>query len=117
MGRTTGDIGLFRLSRITHHASLVTVVMDGSLKGNVWGTYIHGIFDNDRFRRELLNSLRLRKGLAPVEDAINYSELKENAINKWAQIIKNNVDICFILRLLDMEYCKEYLLSTKHKLS
>ncbi len=117
MGRTTGDIGLFRLSRITHHASLVTVVMDGSLKGNVWGTYIHGIFDNDRLRRELLNSLRLRKELAPVEDAINYSELKENAINKWADFLRNSVDICFILRLLDMEYCKEYLLSTKHKFS
>lgn len=110
MGVTTGDIGLFRLSRITHHASPVTVVIDGSLKGNVWGTYIHGIFDNDSFRTALLNSLRCRKGLLTVKETINYHALRETAINKWADILRNSVDICFILRLLDMEYCKEHLI-------
>ncbi len=110
MGVTTGDIGLFRLSRITHHASPVTVVMDGSLKGNVWGTYIHGLFDNDSFRTALLNSLRCRKGLLTVKETINYPALRETAINKWADILRNSVDICFILRLLDMEYCKEHLI-------
>ena len=124
MGVTTGDIGLFRLSRITpayrlpagqagsgrHHASPVTVVIDGSLKGNVWGTYIHGLFDNDSFRKALLNSLRYRKGLPPIKETINYFDLKETAINRWADILRNSVDICFILRLLDMEYCKEHLI-------
>ena len=110
MGVTTGDIGLFRLSRITHHASPVTVVIDGSLKGNVWGTYIHGLFDNDSFRTALLNSLRCRKGLLTVKETINYPALRETAINKWADILRNSVDICFILRLLDMEYCKEHLI-------
>ena len=110
MGVTTGDIGLFRLSRITHHASPLTVVIDGSLKGNVWGTYIHGLFDNDSFRTALLNSLRCRKGLLTVKETINYPALRETAINKWADILRNSVDICFILRLLDMEYCKEHLI-------
>ncbi len=110
MGVTTGDIGLFRLSRISHHASPVTVVIDGSLKGNVWGTYIHGLFDNDSFRTALLNSLRCRKGLLTVKETINYHALRETAINKWADILRNSVDICFILRLLDMEYCKEHLI-------
>ena len=29
----------------------------------VMGTYIHGVFDNDEFRRFIINQLRLRKGL------------------------------------------------------
>ncbi|OHD81834.1 MAG: cobyric acid synthase CobQ, partial [Spirochaetes bacterium RIFOXYC1_FULL_54_7] len=31
--------------------------------GRVWGSYIHGIFDADSFRRRFLNELRSRKGL------------------------------------------------------
>ncbi len=135
MGVTTGDIGLFRLYRY-QNTGLRTQstenppsplptgqagpfnkgelgefeVMDGSLKGNVWGTYIHGLFDNDSFRTALLNSLRCRKGLLTVKETINYPALRETAINKWADILRNSVDICFILRLLDMEYCKEHLI-------
>jgi len=113
MGITTGDIGLFKIKRlchvdsslITHHSSLV---LDGSSNGNVWGTYIHGIFDNDVFRTMLLNTIRQRKGLPPKE-AIDYAEIKEEAINKWADILRNSIDICFILRQLCIEHCKEDL--------
>ena len=139
MGVTTGDIGLFRLYRYQNtglrtqstenppNPPLIPPlargdieglkggvggfeVLDGSMKGNVWGTYIHGLFDNDKFRCTLLNSLRQGKGLPPIDGTINYFDLKEKAINRWADILKNSIDICFILRLLDMEYCKEHLI-------
>ena len=65
MGRTTGDVGLFKLRRTSSDSELGTLnvepVSDGSAKGNVWGTYIHGIFDNDLFRRGLINSLRTKE--------------------------------------------------------
>ncbi len=105
MGVTTGDISLFRLRQGKGKA-----VLDGSSKANVWGTYLHGLFDNDNFRSALLNSLRHRKGLPPIKETVNYLRLKEDAIDKWADILRNNVDICFILRLLGMEYCKKYLI-------
>lgn len=128
MGVTTGDIGLFRLYRYQNTGLRAQStenppsppfnkgelggfeVLDGSMKGNVWGIYIHGLFDNDSFRTALLNSLRYRKGLPPIKGTINYFELKENAIDKWADVLRSSVDICFILRLLDMEYCKEHLI-------
>ncbi len=98
MGTTTGDIGLFKISRITDHASRITDVLDGSSKNNAWGTYIHGIFDNDLFRNDFLNSIRSAKGFEPVSETINYSELKENAINRWAGILKENIDMDFIIK-------------------
>jgi adenosylcobyric acid synthase len=36
--------------------------IDGSV--NVWGTYLHGIFDRDGFRHEFLNRLRRKAGFA-----------------------------------------------------
>jgi adenosylcobyric acid synthase len=33
--------------------------------GRVWGTYLHGVFDEPAFRRHFVNRLRARRGLAP----------------------------------------------------
>ncbi len=107
MGVSTGDIGLFRLSRLTPHDSRFTVVMDGSSNGDVWGTYIHGIFDNDEFRHSLIDFLRKKKGLPPVNKTIKYHELRGMAMDRWANILRDSIDICFILRLLGMEQCRK----------
>jgi len=93
MGRSSGDIFLFKLRRLSDNAE---PVIDGSLKGNVWGTYIHGIFDNDRFRRSLLNSIRTRNGLSPVEKILDYSRLKDDALTKWSEILESAIDMKFI---------------------
>jgi adenosylcobyric acid synthase len=106
MGRTTGDIGLFRIKRLSpsSHSSLVTYhpsqLLNGSRKGNVWGTYIHGIFDNDRFRGYIINSLRMKRGLKPKESLMNYAQLKDDALNKWAGILKERIDMRFIRNLI-----------------
>jgi len=114
MGSTTGDVGLFSISRITDHASRTTELLDGSIRGNVWGTYIHGIFDNDHLRRSILNALRARKGLDPIDEVINYHKLRDDALNRWAEIVRRHVDVCFILRLLGLEdYQKTYCMSIR----
>ncbi|UCE70806.1 MAG: hypothetical protein JSU99_05725, partial [Nitrospiraceae bacterium] len=99
MGQTTGDVGLFRINRLNDD------VLDGSAKDNVWGTYIHGIFDNDGLRTAVINSLRLKKGLPAREVQVNYFQEKEKAIDRWADILKSKVDICFILRQVGMDAC------------
>ncbi len=113
MGTTTGDIGLFKLKRFSPDSELQTshseLILDGSNKNNVWGTYIHGIFDDDNFRKGLLNTLRMKKGISPQIEPVNYHAKREEAINRWADILKNSVDICFILRQTGMENCKEHL--------
>jgi adenosylcobyric acid synthase len=78
MGRTTGDVGLFRLQRTSLQSAIrnpqSAIELDGSAKGNVWGTYIHGIFDNDSFRRGLINILRVKRGLVPAEDVADFAK-------------------------------------------
>ncbi len=97
MGRTTGDVGLFSLRRLSSQSE---IVLDGSVKRNTWGTYIHGIFDNDRFRRSLINSLRTRWGLEPREETVDYSRMRDEALEKWTEVLSKHVDIEYIADLL-----------------
>jgi adenosylcobyric acid synthase len=96
MGTSKGDIGLFKISRITHHASHITDVMDGSINDNCWGSYLHGIFENDLFRRSVINHSRQKRGLKPLNTHVDYCKIKEVAIEKLADIVKENMDIGFI---------------------
>ena len=94
-GRTEGDIKLFNLKR----AATGETVMDGSRNKNAWGTYVHGIFENDDFRAMLLNELRRRAGL-PKRGPTNYQKLKDNAIDRLAALLAENLDMDFIKALL-----------------
>jgi len=46
-----------------------TAVADGAVNGRVCGTYVHGLFDDARFARALVTTLRARRGLPPLADA------------------------------------------------
>jgi len=68
-------------------------VMDeggGAVYGNVIGTYIHGLFDNDEFRQAFLNYIRTRKGLTPLKSSeINW----DMEYNKLAGLVRSNIDM------------------------
>ena len=105
MGRTTGDIGLFRsCSEPLLHSAIrnpqSAIELDGSAKDSVWGTYIHGIFDNDAFRRGLINVLRVKRGLAPAADVADFAKSRDAALDKWAAVLRACIDMRFIQDLI-----------------
>jgi adenosylcobyric acid synthase len=102
MGTSKGDIGLFKISRISHRGSRITDIMDGSINNNCWGTYLHGIFENDPFRRGIINNARKKKNLPPLNSTVRYSEVKDRAIDNLAYIVQENIDMDFIKRLVKL---------------
>ncbi len=104
MGRTTGESGLFTLRRLLfnseHRTQNSELVHDGSAKGNVWGTYIHGILDNDNFRHDFINALRMKRGLSPSADVTNFGEAREKALDRWADVLRHSIDLEYISRLV-----------------
>ena len=104
MGRTYGDIGLFKLRRLISHFALRTphseFISDGSQKGVVWGTYVHGIFDNDHFRRGLINTLRVKRGLTQTDAVTDFTKARDIALDKWAEVLKDTLDMGFIRDLV-----------------
>lgn len=73
---------------------------DGAVnkRGNVWGTYIHGVFDNFCFRESFLNKLFVRKGLKCKCIKDDFSQERE--FDKLADLLKNNLDMKFLERTL-----------------
>jgi adenosylcobyric acid synthase len=93
MGVSEGDIGIFQVSRRSSpEDGQALPVPDGSLNGACWGTYLHGIFDNDLFRRALINSLRAKKGMPPSRQVLRYGEIREQALEKLAHVFSCNLD-------------------------
>ncbi|MDE0583315.1 MAG: cobyric acid synthase [Planococcus donghaensis] len=83
--------------------------MDGavSLDGNVIGTYLHGIFHNRNFTRELVNELREKKGLASLKSDVKPdTQRREEAYDLLAVQVRNHMDIPAIYQLLGLSTAK-----------
>jgi adenosylcobyric acid synthase len=79
-------------------------VRDGAISANglVWGTYIHGIFDNDPFRRTILDGLREKKGMAPEACLVNYNEMKSAAIEGLADLVEESLDMDGLYKIMGL---------------
>jgi adenosylcobyric acid synthase len=71
-------------------------------RGRVWGTYLHGIFDDDLFRRWFIDSLRRRRGLAPVGRVVAAYDL-DAALDRLAGIVRESLDIEALYRLMGLK--------------
>lgn len=86
------------VTRLLEGATGVIQLQDGRLdgavneEGNVFGTYLHGIFDNDPFRNAILNPIRNKKGLKEGA-GLDYKSLKEAEYDKLADLVRKNVDL------------------------
>ncbi|WP_425524937.1 cobyric acid synthase [Paenibacillus dendritiformis] len=75
---------------------------DGLLhpNGRVMGTYLHGLFHNDAFRRGWLNRLRVAKGLASLPVELNFAAQREAAFDRLADRARSHLDMERIYRIL-----------------
>lgn len=65
---------------------------DGAYKGCVFGTYLHGIFDNSDISAAVINELFNRRGLN-FSETINYKEYKEKQYDQLADALRHNIDM------------------------
>lgn len=77
---------------------------DGAVRddGLVWGTYIHGLFDQPPFRRAWLNRQRNRKRLSAVDllQSQRVNDKRRDAMDRWADHVEQHLDLAPILALL-----------------
>lgn len=77
---------------------------DGAINkdGTVFGTYLHGIFDNTEFTRKLLNKIRIKQGKVELNgDIPDYATYKEDQYDRLAHIVRENIDINAIYKIME----------------
>jgi adenosylcobyric acid synthase len=67
----------------------------------IFGTYLHGIFDNSQFTRDFLNLIRRDKGLEPISAyPVDFWQFKETQYDQLAQIVREHLDLEQIYAIL-----------------
>lgn len=94
MGETTLN-GDDPFCTILKRNGIIISYKDGcvSSDGKVFGTYIHGIFENTEFTKRFINIIRSGKGLKPLGKIEDFRKAKENAYDKLADVVRKNIDI------------------------
>lgn len=70
--------------------------------GRILGTYLHGLFDADGFRRWLIDRLRIRRGLAPVGIAQTVYDI-EPALERLAEHVRSHLDMKAVYRTMGLK--------------
>ncbi|AEF86800.1 cobyric acid synthase CobQ [Treponema primitia ZAS-2] len=71
-------------------------------RGNVYGTYLHGIFDSAECRSALFAALCEKKGIASLSDHVfDLHQYKEEQFDILEDAVRENLDMPFIYRILE----------------
>lgn len=77
-----------------------SVCGSSSFDGRVWGAYLHGIFDEDIFRRWFIDDLRQRKGLSRENRVLAPYNLDES-LDDLADTVRSCFDMDEIYRIME----------------
>jgi adenosylcobyric acid synthase len=105
MGRSVSGGAAKPIFRIVRREGRPVEVEDGLSQpdGRTWGTYIHGIFDNDGFRNKFLEDVRRRcgsKAQTPASGPFCFRPWKEEQYERLAELVRKHVDVGRILDIL-----------------
>lgn len=77
---------------------------DGISHGNVYGTYIHGIFDKEKIVSEIVKSLAEKKGLSMEEvEGVDLKAFKECQYDLLADTLRKHLDMKAIYQIMGMQ--------------
>lgn len=106
-GRVTRQNTALPLIRLTMRGGQAVSELEGaqSPEGRIWGTTMHGVFDNASWRRQFIDHVRTSKGLAPlvataVPDALTQ---RLHEYDRFADVVEANTDIVRIAALVGCE--------------
>jgi adenosylcobyric acid synthase len=82
------------------------VLFDGctSPDGLVFGSYLHGLFDDDRFRHAFLTAARSFYNLAPATHLEDWKRKREESLNRLADTVRASLDLAKIFSWAGLMY-------------
>ena len=95
------DSSVRPLTEICDHVTGVKK-KEGACLGNVYGSYVHGIFDRKGVTERLIRALAEKRGLELSEvRMVDYAVYKEQQYDRLAEILRQHIDVEQIYRILE----------------
>ncbi len=73
----------------------------GTPDHRIWGSYLHGVFDKDEFRRWFINRLRMKRSLEPLPGVVARYDI-EAALDRLADTVRENIDMKAIYTMMGL---------------
>ena len=74
---------------------------DGCCAGNVWGSYVHGIFDRASCAQAVVNCLRRARGLEADATAVDWEVYQQQQYDKLAAGVRASLDMQAVYDILE----------------
>jgi adenosylcobyric acid synthase len=77
-----------------------------SADSRIFGTYLHGLFDDDNFRHQFLRAARAFHNLAAPDELHSWKQLREESLNRLSLEVENALDMETIFGWAGLPYEK-----------
>lgn len=96
MGQSTGTENAKPLTRLNESG-----IYEGMQNGNVYGSYVHGIFDEESVAKALVGTLLKAKGMDPsMIAAFDMAAYKEKQYDILADAVRANMDMDYVYHII-----------------
>jgi len=95
IGHTDYEAGAKHFSTLSSANDLSNKNRDGCVSADtrIFGTYLHGIFDDDSFRHQFLCAARAFHKLSAPAKMNPWKQLREDSLNRLAREVENSLDM------------------------
>lgn len=101
MGESILKAGAVPMNEITDGVTHVTKA-DGACRENVYGSYVHGIFDREEVAKKVIQSIGKRKGIDVEEmTSVDFKAFKETQYDILASELRKHLDMKKIYEILE----------------
>ena len=81
--------------------------------GRIFGSYLHGLFDDDNFRQCFIASARRFRHLAPAPAFERWKQKREESLDRLAAEVSRAVDLPTLFSWVGLEYKRDAKVETK----
>lgn len=106
IGQTIYEAGAAPFAVLSSDSGSTGVRNDGCISADkrIFGTYLHGLFDDDGFRHQFLRAARAFHKLAATDDLYSWKQLREESLNRLAREVENALDMETIFGWVGFSY-------------
>jgi adenosylcobyric acid synthase len=106
IGQTIYQTGAVHFATLSSDSGSSTITTDGciSTDSRIFGTYLHGLFDDDSFRHQFVRAARTFHKLAAPRELYLWKQLREESLNRLAREVEKALDMKTIFGWIGLPY-------------